>query len=69
MGLNVQRGVMLAGYGIFPSVYLSTGHHFEEPQPGEDRLTNSSSEHSIYRMMRWVVVAVAVLCFLIVILY
>lgn len=31
MGLNVQRGVMLAGYGIFPSAYLSLFHNFKAP--------------------------------------
>lgn len=31
MGMTVQRGVMLAGYGTFPSNYLSLFHHFKAP--------------------------------------
>lgn len=69
MGLNVQRGVMLAGYGIFPSVYLSLGHHFEPPKPEEDQLNKSSSEYWLYSKMRSATWLLAVLCFLIVIFY
>jgi hypothetical protein len=29
MGMNIQRGVMLAGYGIFPSAYLCLHQHFK----------------------------------------
>lgn len=29
MGMNVQRGVMLAGYGIFPSTYQCLFHNFK----------------------------------------
>ena len=32
MGMTVQRGVMLAGYGIFPSTYQSIFHHFKAPE-------------------------------------
>ena len=42
MGMTVQRGVMLAGYGIFPSNYLSLFHNFEEPKQNEDRIGNSN---------------------------
>jgi len=33
MGMNVQRGVMLAGYGIFPSVYQCLFQNFVKPLP------------------------------------
>ena len=41
MGMNVQRGVMLAGYGIFPSAYMSLFHNFKTPEENEDRVSNS----------------------------
>ena len=28
--MNVQRGVLLAGYGVFPSNYMALGHQFKD---------------------------------------
>jgi hypothetical protein len=36
MGMNVQRGVMLAGYGIFPSVYQCLRQNYKPAEPNED---------------------------------
>jgi hypothetical protein len=30
IGMNVQRGVLLAGYGVFPSSYMALGHLFKD---------------------------------------
>jgi hypothetical protein len=32
IGMNVQRGVLLAGYGLFPSAYMSLYQHFKNPK-------------------------------------
>ena len=39
MGSNVQRGVMLAGYGIFPSAILCLFQNFKAPELNQDRIT------------------------------
>lgn len=31
IGMNVQRGVLLAGYGIFPSMYMGISHQHKRP--------------------------------------
>lgn len=30
--MNVQRGVLLAGYGIFPSMYMGLFHEHKAPE-------------------------------------
>ena len=35
MGMNLQRGVLLAGYGVFPSVYQCLFQHHKAPQERE----------------------------------
>lgn len=63
MGMNVQRGVMLAGYGIFPSAYQCLFHNFKEPQMGQDRIGNSNKQYNIYRYTKyatWLIVAIAI---------
>jgi len=42
MGSNVQRGVMLAGYGIFPSAYQCLTQNFKAPELNEDRMSDSN---------------------------
>lgn len=52
MGMNVQRGVMIAGYGIFPSCFQSLFHNFREPEPSDSLLSGSTMECKIYRWMK-----------------
>lgn len=38
IGMNVQRGVLLAGYGIFPSAYMGPFHYHMKPQKNQSPL-------------------------------
>jgi hypothetical protein len=69
MGMNVQRGVMLAGYGIFPSAYLSLFHNFKTPLAHEDRLNGSSKEATLYLYMKYATWLVLGLCVLMLLLF
>jgi E3 ubiquitin-protein ligase RNF5 len=42
MGMNVQRGVLLAGYGIFPSVYQCLLQNFKAPELHEDAINDKN---------------------------
>ena len=64
MGMNVQRGVLLAGYGIFPCNYLSLFHNFKDPEHNEDKVNNSNKEYNIYRFFKgitWIVVVLSIM--------
>jgi hypothetical protein len=60
MGMNIQRGVMLAGYGIFPSAYLCLNQHFKAPEMGEDIINESNFEYKLYKWMTRVTYLVAI---------
>ncbi len=50
--MNVQRGVLLAGYGVFPSMYMGISHGHVRPEQNESPFeTEGGREWKLYTIV------------------